>query len=84
MTKSYGINQRVAADNDIDAAVESLRTLGYAVVDGGYSASELAAFSQGSILRVAPRTGPRAAPKCWRGSTNITPYARRSPMTGAC
>ena len=26
---------------------ESLRTLGYAVVDGGYSASELAAFSQG-------------------------------------
>jgi ectoine hydroxylase-related dioxygenase (phytanoyl-CoA dioxygenase family) len=45
MTRSYGINERVPADNDIAAAVESLRTLGYAVVPGGYSADELGGFS---------------------------------------
>jgi ectoine hydroxylase-related dioxygenase (phytanoyl-CoA dioxygenase family) len=45
MIKSYGIHQRVAAATDIDAAVESLRTIGYAVVDGGYSAGELGGFS---------------------------------------
>jgi ectoine hydroxylase-related dioxygenase (phytanoyl-CoA dioxygenase family) len=47
MTRSYGINERVTADSDIDAAVESLRTLGYAIVQGGYSAGELGGFSQG-------------------------------------
>ena len=47
MTRSYGINERVAVADDVDAAVESLRTLGYAVVDGGFTAEQLGAFSQG-------------------------------------
>ena len=46
MTRSYGINERVTTESDIDAAVESLRTLGYAVVDGGYSAGELGGLSK--------------------------------------
>ncbi len=46
MTRYYGINKRVAADSDIDAAMESLRTLGYAIVQGGYAAEELSGFSQ--------------------------------------
>ena len=76
MTRSYGINERVAADSDIDAAVESLRTLGYAVVDGGYSAGDLSGFSQGSaapaapgnpaaIERAASASSPVGKARCW-------------------
>lgn len=46
IAQSYGIRERVPVENAVDAAVESLRTLGYALVDGGYDEAELAAFSQ--------------------------------------
>ena len=44
--KSYGVNDRVLAETEVDVAVESLRTLGYAIIDGGYTISQLAEFSE--------------------------------------
>jgi len=41
----YGISERVDIADECDEAVESLKTLGYAVVDGGYSAEELKVFA---------------------------------------
>lgn len=79
MTRSYGINERVAADSDIDAAVESLRTLGYAIVDGGYSAGELGGFSQGfdSARRAAHAAagGTDALARIDEHNTVRTPFA---------
>lgn len=39
--RSYGIHRRVAAENDLDDACESLVTLGYAVLEGGFTPAEL-------------------------------------------
>jgi ectoine hydroxylase-related dioxygenase (phytanoyl-CoA dioxygenase family) len=44
--KSYGVNDRLIAETEVDVAVELLRTLGYAVVDGGYSTTQLTEFSE--------------------------------------
>ena len=43
--RSYGVRDRVTADDDVSRAIETLRLLGYAVLDGGYSAAELDAIS---------------------------------------
>lgn len=45
-TASYGVLERNHASTAVETAVEAVRTLGYAVLDGGYSAAELAALSQ--------------------------------------
>ncbi len=45
--RSYGIRERVTSDDEIARAIESLRLLGYAVLDGGYSTDELDALSVG-------------------------------------
>lgn len=43
---TYGVKERAPEpDGALGAAVESLRLLGYAVVDGGYSQAELSVFS---------------------------------------
>lgn len=39
--RSYGIHRRVTAENDIDDACETLSTLGYAVLEGGYTPAQL-------------------------------------------
>ena len=78
MTRSYGINERVTTESDIDAAVESLRTLGYAVVDGGYPPETSADFRNVSILHAMSPMPLQAAPRRWRKSTNTNhPYAFR-------
>lgn len=45
MIKHYGIREQVISETAEDYAVESLTNLGYAVVDGGYSPSEISDFS---------------------------------------
>ncbi|SFQ49256.1 Ectoine hydroxylase-related dioxygenase, phytanoyl-CoA dioxygenase (PhyH) family [Variovorax sp. OK605] len=45
-TKAYGILQRTSADNFIEEAVEQVRALGYAVLDAGFTAQEVAALSR--------------------------------------
>ncbi|UIK08710.1 phytanoyl-CoA dioxygenase family protein [Neorhizobium galegae] len=42
----YGVREQVRSESAIDKACESLRLLGYAVVGGGYSAEQMAQFSQ--------------------------------------
>jgi ectoine hydroxylase-related dioxygenase (phytanoyl-CoA dioxygenase family) len=39
--RSYGVKDRIPEGDEVAQAVESLRMLGYAVLDGGYSAEEL-------------------------------------------
>jgi ectoine hydroxylase-related dioxygenase (phytanoyl-CoA dioxygenase family) len=39
--RSYGVLRRVAAEDDLDHACETLSTVGYAVLDGGYTPAEL-------------------------------------------
>ncbi|MET3889536.1 ectoine hydroxylase-related dioxygenase (phytanoyl-CoA dioxygenase family) [Bosea sp. OAE506] len=41
----YGVREQIEVASATDEAVESLRLLGYAVLDGGYSTAELDAFS---------------------------------------
>ena len=41
---NYGVRERVKSETALDLAIESLRTLGYATIDGGYSASEIETF----------------------------------------
>ncbi|SDR05322.1 Ectoine hydroxylase-related dioxygenase, phytanoyl-CoA dioxygenase (PhyH) family [Rhizobiales bacterium GAS113] len=41
----YGVREQVGGVSEVDRAVEQLRLLGYAIVDGGYSAADLARFS---------------------------------------
>ncbi len=41
----YGILEQIQSTTDLDAACESLRLLGYAIVDGGYDSEQLARFS---------------------------------------
>ena len=43
--RSYGILRRVAAGNDLEDAREALSTVGYAVLDVGYTPTELGDFS---------------------------------------
>jgi ectoine hydroxylase-related dioxygenase (phytanoyl-CoA dioxygenase family) len=47
MIPTYGVKERTqGSDNAVGPAVESLRLLGHAVVDGGCSSTELAALSE--------------------------------------
>lgn len=41
----YGVREQVAVATAVDKAIESLRLLGFAVLDGGYSTTQLDAFS---------------------------------------
>ena len=41
----YGITERNTVKSQYDAALESLRSFGFAVIDGGYSKEEIAEFS---------------------------------------
>ncbi|NOJ47791.1 phytanoyl-CoA dioxygenase family protein [Bradyrhizobium archetypum] len=79
MIRSYGINERVAANSDIDAAVESLSTLGYAIVEGGYSAGELSGFAQSfDAARLAAHSaagGTEALARIDEHNTIRTPFA---------
>ncbi|ARQ57008.1 phytanoyl-CoA dioxygenase protein [Rhizobium sp. Kim5] len=43
---SYGIKEQLQSSTAIDHAVEQIRLLGYAVVDGGYSPEEIATFGK--------------------------------------
>jgi Phytanoyl-CoA dioxygenase (PhyH) len=43
---SYGILQQNLPENSFDEAVEQVRTIGFAVIDSGYSATELLQFSE--------------------------------------
>ena len=43
---NYGILQQNLSSNIFDEAVEQVRNIGFAVIDSGYSASELAQFSE--------------------------------------
>ena len=38
---NYGVREQIASETELDLAAESLQTLGYAIVDGGYSRTEL-------------------------------------------
>jgi Phytanoyl-CoA dioxygenase (PhyH) len=43
---SYGILQQNLPENSFDEAMEQMRTIGFAVIDSGYSATELLQFSE--------------------------------------
>ena len=45
-TASYGITERAVARADADRHAEHLRLLGYTVIDGGFTATEVAEFSR--------------------------------------
>lgn len=40
----YGVNTQSRSENAVDQAVESIKLLGYAVVDGGYDAAQIGRF----------------------------------------
>jgi ectoine hydroxylase-related dioxygenase (phytanoyl-CoA dioxygenase family) len=42
----YGVNEQTVSPTAIDRTIEQIRLLGYAVVDGGYSAEVIAAFGE--------------------------------------
>jgi ectoine hydroxylase-related dioxygenase (phytanoyl-CoA dioxygenase family) len=42
---NYGVHHRISAETVVERAVEAIRTVGYAVVDGGYEPPELDAFT---------------------------------------
>lgn len=44
--RSYGISRRIVAENDLDEAGEMLSTLGYAVMDSGFTTAELDDLSE--------------------------------------
>jgi len=43
----YGVHVQIQSETAVDMAVEAIRLLGYAVVDGGYSQREMQQFSAG-------------------------------------
>jgi ectoine hydroxylase-related dioxygenase (phytanoyl-CoA dioxygenase family) len=45
ITKRYGVIEQTASTTDVEYVCESIRHVGYGVVDGGYSSSELDALS---------------------------------------
>ena len=42
----YGIREQIQSETALDKACESLKLLGYAIVDGGYDAEEMSRFSK--------------------------------------
>ncbi|SIO38132.1 Phytanoyl-CoA dioxygenase (PhyH) [Bradyrhizobium erythrophlei] len=44
--KRYGVIEQTASENDVEYACESIRHLGYAVIDGGYEPGRLNAMSE--------------------------------------
>lgn len=44
--RSYGILEQTSVTDDIDKAVESVRGVGYAVIDGGYDRGQVERFSE--------------------------------------
>lgn len=44
--RSYGVREALNCDSDAAAAIENLQSLGYAVLDGGYTSDQIAAFRE--------------------------------------
>ncbi len=44
-TRRYGVIRQTVSDGDIDSVAESIRRLGYGIIDGGYDDTALAALS---------------------------------------
>jgi ectoine hydroxylase-related dioxygenase (phytanoyl-CoA dioxygenase family) len=51
--KRYGVHKQIHSATAVDQAVEAIRLVGFAVVDGGYSANELEQFASAFDLAVA-------------------------------
>ena len=43
--KRYGVIEQTSSDSDVERTCESIRQLGYGVIDGGYSREWLARMS---------------------------------------
>ncbi|WP_395450914.1 phytanoyl-CoA dioxygenase family protein [Aminobacter sp. UC22_36] len=59
----YGIREQIQSETALDTASESLRLLGYAIVDGGYDAGQLARFSDafdGALAKLYAKYGLEA------------------------
>lgn len=71
-TARYGVRLTHAATDPLGIATETLRLLGYAVVDAGLSADDLAALRERfAAMELAERTGPRAALRAAVGEADI-------------
>ncbi|MGI9350703.1 MAG: phytanoyl-CoA dioxygenase family protein [Rhizobiaceae bacterium] len=46
MIRDYGISERTTSETSVELATESLKSLGYAIVDSGYSGDELSNFAK--------------------------------------
>ena len=46
MIRDYGITERITSQTSVETATESLKSLGYAVVDGGYTDKELSGLAK--------------------------------------
>jgi ectoine hydroxylase-related dioxygenase (phytanoyl-CoA dioxygenase family) len=60
----YGVHRQSQGESALDQAVETIRLLGYAVVDGGYTADDMARFSAAfdrALASVYERHGGRNA-----------------------
>jgi ectoine hydroxylase-related dioxygenase (phytanoyl-CoA dioxygenase family) len=60
----YGVNEQTASSTAVDRAIEQIRLLGYASIDGGYTAEAIGAFSDAfdrARLRQEELYGGRAA-----------------------
>lgn len=75
----YGVHAQVQGETDIDRAVESIKLVGYAVVDGGYSDRELgdisAAFDRSLLAAHARFGGQEALAKMDEHNTIRAPMA---------
>jgi len=62
--RRYGVRRQTQSDNPVEQAVETIRLLGYAVVDGGYNSDEMARFAAAfdrALARTYERHGGREA-----------------------
>ena len=78
-TASYGVRLARTANDPLSVAEETLRLLGYAVVDGGFSAAELARLqARFAALQAAEAAGERGALREAAGESEILrcPLAR--------
>lgn len=75
---SYGILQRGKSESAIDEAAEQVRALGYAILDSGYSASELQSISD-EFDRTRERYVETYGEAILRSANEL--YMIRSPLT---
>jgi hypothetical protein len=78
----YGVHKQTSASTLIEQAIETIRLLGYAIVDGNYTSDEIKQFSVAFDCAVSSIISATAVRRHLPKSTSTIPFALSWHTTG--